>query len=255
MAEDFYASLAADYDRMIRWGRRLEAERPAFESLWKRFSTRSVLDASCGTGHHLVLFYSMGLRVHGSDASPQMIKLARQALASAQIPPENVALTVSLWSELERNIPHTFDGVLCVGNSLPYVPRGEALEASLKGLWSRVNPNGFLLIQFKNFAKLQKQQQRFLPLSWSAPPNETVAVRMYDYHPDRIDFNVILLDKQGEQWSMRHHVTPLTPYTPQEIQALLEPLGARVTLHGSLALEPYDADTSEDSVILAIKAS
>ena len=250
MARDFYAELAADYDRMIRWEGRLKNERPLFETIWERYGVRSVLDASCGTGHHLVLFASMGLAVTGTDASEDMIHLARKTTEKAGLFMED-AIFHSAWADLTDKLPHVFDAVLCIGNSLPYVMGEEELQRSLSGLWSRVRKSGILLIQFKNFEKLYRNRQRMLPLVSRDEPHQSVALRIYDYYRDHIDFNVILLDREADEWKVRHHVTPLKPYRSDEIASPLEEMGATVSIHGSLGLEPFDPVVSDDLVVLA----
>jgi glycine/sarcosine N-methyltransferase len=254
MDTSFYQQLAADYDRVIPWEKRLKSERPWFEALWQRFGVRRVLDASCGTGRHLVLFAQMGLEVSGADASPEMVALARQNVAESGFDFADRIYAVH-WSRLSEEVPGTFGAVLCVGNSLPYVTDLDELRRSLAGLWSKVAPDGILLVQFKNFPRLQLARQRFLPISSSSPPDETIALRMYDYHPDKIDFNVILLRREPNGgWGMRHQVTPLRPYRADEIRSELTQLGASTDLYGSLSLQEFDPDSSEDVVLVCRRA-
>lgn len=253
MPKDFYADLAADYDRMIRWERRLQVERPQFEALIERFGIRSVLDASCGSGHHLVLLASMGMEVEGSDASAAMVELARETTRKAGLDLSEKIRCI-FWSNLPGDLPCTFDAVLCIGNSLPYVMNPKHMAESVRGLWSRVGPGGVLVIQYKNFEKLIAARERFLPLSWMHEPHESVAIRMYDYLPDHIDFNVLLLDRTDGEWTLRHHATQLMPYSPPEVVEVLERAGASTSLHGSLGLDPFDPAESDDVVILAAQA-
>lgn len=252
MAESFYEKLAADYDRVIRWERRMKVERPLFEALSEKYQWRTVLDTSCGTGHHLILFSQMGLEAWGSDASPEMVELARRNTAAAGLDIARHTF-VCKWSELDSCIPTLFDAVLCIGNSLPYVMDIDQLSGSLRGLWSRVAINGVLILQFKNYAKLRATGQRFLPISSSPPPNEMIALRLYDYFPDHIDFNVIMLEREENGWGMRHQVTPLRTYSAEQIQKELEVIGGKVSVHGSLALDPYNESSSEDVVLVAQK--
>lgn len=248
MGENFYDDIALDYDRIIGWERRLGTERPWFENLWKRFHTRSVLDAACGTGRHLSVFAEMGLDVMGSDVSPVMTTQAMKHVREAGL---SVQVSVSSWAELPRKIGRTFDAVLCIGNSLPYVTDRRTLEESLRGLWSRVSPGGILIIQMKNFHKLRREGTRFLPIVSTNQPHETVALRIYDYHTDRIDFNVILLDKIAGEWQDRHQATPLRPYEAKDLVPFLSGLGAGVSIYGSLALDDFADQQSPDFVILA----
>lgn len=252
MTTEFYRQLAGDYDRVIRWRKRLEVERPLFEALWRRFGTRSVLDAACGTGHHLFLFAGMGLEVFGSDASPEMIELARQNAREAGLEPAD-RLACCEWSRLPQVVGRTFDAVLCIGNSLPHVFEKAALEASLRGLWACVAGQGILLIQYKNFDKLYRTRERFLPLQSSPPPREMIALRMYDYHHDRIEFHVALLNRHGDEWALRHFQVPLKPYRPSEVAGPLRALAGdeHVSIHGSLRLDAFDPGQSDDVVIVA----
>ncbi len=255
--DSFYSSLADDYDRVIRWERRLAAERPWFLNLWRLRGARSVLDASCGTGRHIPMFHGMGLDVWGADASPEMIAAARRnaadaGLVAAGFDPET-RLVCAPWASLPGAVPRTFDAVLCIGNSLPYVLDPDTMHASLRGLWSRVAPGGILVVQVRNFEKLYMLRERFLPLNVGHSPRETVALRMYDYEPDRILFHVIMLEKHDGEWTMRHRETPLRPWGRHDLEAPLRALGASTAAHGNLGLAPFDPLTSEDLVVVATR--
>jgi SAM-dependent methyltransferase len=261
MPQDFYAEVAPIYDRMIRWERRLKVEEPLFAELWRRTGARTVLDASCGSGRHLVLFTRQGRTATGSDASPEMLALARAqvaALPEAERPP----LIESTWEQLPQRVPDAFEAVLCLGNSLPYVTDPAARRASLAGLWSRVAPGGFLLIQFRNFTRMRAAGEKFLPLSQTIDREsntEYVCLRQYEWHEATVDFNVMILSRPlGDPeaaWALRHWTTPLATLAAEDPAAPLRELGAEVTLHGSLALEPYDPTASDDTVIFARRAS
>lgn len=259
MAEDFYADVAQIYDRMIRWERRLKVEEPLFAELWRASGARSVLDASCGSGRHLALFYHQGLSATGADASSSMLDLAREQLAAIPAP-QRPPVIQSTWAELPQKIAGRFGAVLCLGNSLPYVTDPAERRASLAGLWSRVAPGGFLLIQFRNFARMRAAGERYLPISQAidrAAGLETLCLRQYEWHPATVDFNVIFLSRPlGDPetpWNLRTWTTPLATLDPAEVAGELRALGAEVELHGSLALERGGIDPAgaDDAVLLA----
>ena len=252
MSDLFYDNLASDYDRIIRWERRLKVEKPWFQALWDRFNVRSVLDAACGTGRHLTMFLNDGLDAVGSDESAEMIAHAAEVLRQAGHDPAGRLFTAP-WTELGEVIDRRFDAVLCIGNSLPYVLDINVFHASLHALWERRTPEGVVVVQFKNFEKLIAEKQRFLPLQATSGPVESLAVRMYDYHPDHIDFNVLMLEKKEGEWTMRHRVTPLKPYHAEDAASCFKALGAQVEVYGSLAMAPYDRLKSDDVVVLARK--
>ncbi len=249
----FDDDLAPIYDRLIRWDRRIAFETPHFEALWRRFGTRRLLDAACGSGRHLMLWGGQGLDVTGADASSAMIAQAR-AVAAA-LPEPRPPIYHARWDQLAENVPGFFDAVLCLGNSIAYAPDRASLEASLAGLWSKVAPGGFLLIQWKNFDLLRARGERFLPLSSTRAPDgaETIGIRQYDWLPEHVDFSVIILDRPAmdAEWRMRHWSTPLATWAPEDLLAPLGGLAARCMLYGSLALDPFDPASSDDAVILA----
>lgn len=258
--EEFYKNVARIYDRMIRWENRLANEKPLFEAIWQRSGAKRILDAACGSGRHLPLYVEQGLEVVASDASGEMLALAERIAAG--IPEKKrPALIHSPWKDLPEKVPGTFDAVLCLGNSLPYVTDRNELKASLEGLWSKVSEEAFLLIQFKNFMGLRKKEERFLPLSFAAATDEdpeTVCVRQYNWHEGWVEFLVIALQKterpdkkSAGPWSMTNWSTPLATYSAEDVRDALESLGAKVEGFGSLKLDPYNPETSPDVVLWA----
>ena len=256
MSEDFYDDLAAVYDRMIRWERRLAVEELWFEAIWRATGARRVLDAACGSGGHLPLWAGQGLDVTASDASGAMLALARERIKAID-PLRRPRLIQAAWAELAEKIPETFDAVLCLGNSLPYVTDPRELAHSLAGLWSRVAPGGFLLIQFKNFERLRARGERFLPMQTHAAPDggEQIAIRQYNWAETTVEFLVILLARAAgsQEWTLRHWSTPLATWTPEQAAGPLRELGARVGLYGSLGREPFSPADSEDVVLWAAR--
>jgi hypothetical protein len=140
----------------------------------------------------------------------------------------------------------------------PDVTDAEGLRASLAGLWSRVAPGGFLLIQFVNFARMRTRGERFLPVSQALDREaglEYVCLRQYEWHERTVDFNVMILTRAlgnpEAEWTLRHWTTPLATLQAETVAGLLRELGAAVEVCGSLALEPYVAESSDNVVLLA----
>jgi SAM-dependent methyltransferase len=249
---EFYEDLAPVYDSMIRWQRRLDFEAPLFDAIWAREKPARVLDAACGSGRHARLFAERGLEVVGTDASEAMVELARAHCADMP-DATRPRLEVCPWDQLPTAIESRFDVVLCLGNSLPYETGETGLLRALTGLWTMVAERGLLLVQFKNFALLRERGERFLPLSSVADDDgETVCVRQYDWNPNGVDFQVIVLRRPvGGEWTMQHHVTPLRDWTPKQVGDALSAQGGAVNLLGSLAFEPFDVQTSADAIVAA----
>lgn len=256
MPPDFYNDLAPIYDRMIPWDRRLAREAPWFEELWRRTGARRVLDASTGSGGHLPLFVHQGLQVTAADASASMLALARRRVEAL---PEDrrPRIVQASWHELPDVLGgEQFDVVLCLGNSLPYVTETDDLERALAGMYACIVPGGVLLLQYRNFLRHRIGGERLLPTTFHGAPDgsEDIVVRVYDWHEKTVDFNVLDLHREpGGQWTLVQHVTPLRLWSADVIIGELCGLGAHVRLFGSLGLDPFSPEASDDIVLWATR--
>jgi SAM-dependent methyltransferase len=110
------------FDDVIR-----DEERKALGSIWRRPAHQAVaqdpgsaprqgprlLDAGCGHGNYLALFFEVGLRAVGADVSPVTLKWAHQ------VNPQSAVESVQL--ESAHGLPHrdvTFD-VIFAAKSWP----------------------------------------------------------------------------------------------------------------------------------------
>jgi glycine/sarcosine N-methyltransferase len=74
---DHYEGFAERYDLFFDYNPDLDSLRSDFyRKLFDDNKVRSILDCACGTGRDLLLFYSLGLDVSGSDISESMLNQA-----------------------------------------------------------------------------------------------------------------------------------------------------------------------------------
>lgn len=107
-----------------------------------------VLDAACGTGHVLGMLSSSlpGLRLAGSDGSPDMV-----ALALAQPELAGIPLSCCEWTELDRLFGQTgcFDFIYFLGNSMAHLPREKDLIEVLRHVYTGLSPGGSMAFDFR----------------------------------------------------------------------------------------------------------
>ena len=109
----------------------------------------SVYEVGCGEATPLIRLAQTGLRVAGSDLSPQMVALAHQYLADAGMDPSLVTLidaqdAGAMRAEQQRR--GTFDAVIAMG-VIPHVKDDAAFVSTMDGF---CRPGGQLLLQFRN---------------------------------------------------------------------------------------------------------
>lgn len=76
--EDNYRNIAEYYDYMHKENPK---RKKFFNKIFKENNVKTVLDCACGTGNDLIMFYSLGYEVTGSDLSDSMLSIAEQKIA------------------------------------------------------------------------------------------------------------------------------------------------------------------------------
>jgi ubiquinone/menaquinone biosynthesis C-methylase UbiE len=130
-----FDQLAAEYDRV--WTRSAVGSLQR-EAVWRHIGAlfepgSFILDLGCGTGEDAVRLMQAGLRVRAIDASPEMVRIARDRGVDAEI------LSIEDCSLLYES----FDGILSNFGALNCVADIESLREPLARL---VRPGGYLAI-------------------------------------------------------------------------------------------------------------
>ncbi len=251
-AQEFYDELRGDYDLMVSWQERLAREQPFFRHLFPAHGVRRVLDAACGTGMHAMAFARMGLEVAAADISPAMVAEARRHAAEAGL---GVEAAVAAFGSLAAGFPgRSFDAVTCLGNSLPHVADQGALEATLADMRSLLRPGGVLVVQNRNYDRLLRDRQRFMPIvARGAPGDETLFLRITDFlDGDHLAFTMLRLRSAAGSWSCEAMTTPLRAIRREGLEQALRRAGfPDVVFFGGYGREPFDAPGTADLVAVA----
>jgi len=255
-----YDQLSHDYDRFVNWPSRLSYEMPFLLQKLAEVKDQTnrplrVLDAACGTGQHAIALAKAGMRVAGADLSTEMIAVARQNAAEAEV---NVDFQPAGFGSLAKTFgSKSFDALICLGNSLPHLLSIKELEKSVLDFYACLSPGGLLVIQNRNFDAVLAARSRWMePQSHREGDREWVFQRFYDFEPDGlIHFNIITLHRQAQKdWQASLTATRLFPQTRQDVEnALLNAGFAHLQVFGSLEEVKFDAQKSSNLVILAEK--
>jgi len=247
-----YNELSVDYDRFVNWQNRLAVELPFLIQQFQKINARLVLDAATGTGMHAIALAQLGYQAAGADISPGMIEKARRNAASANV---QVRFEVAGFGALADGFgKHSFDALLCLGNSLPHLlTRGE-LEAAQRDFAACLKPGGMLIIQNRNFDLVMDRHERWMePQSHSEAGMQWIFQRFYDFDPDGLlTFNMVTLKcQENGSWSQKVVSSRLRPLLEGELVSALDQAGFTDTVTcGNMNGDAFNPASSGNLVVI-----
>jgi glycine/sarcosine N-methyltransferase len=247
-----YDSFSSDYDRFVDWPARLKVELPFLEGQLRASGAHRVLDAACGTGQHAIALARIGFDAAGADLSANMVARAKGNALAADMP---VDFKQAGFGELTRAFgEHSFDALICLGNSLPHVLTHSALVATLQDFRECIRPGGLLIVQNRNFDSVLASRQRWMePQAHREGQEEWLFMRFYDYEADGLlTFHVVTLHRAaGGAWGQSAVSTHLRPMTQAELaRALAEAEFSVPTLFGDMSGAPFEPAASGNLVVI-----
>ena len=243
MTEDPFEEFAEHYDRMVR-------EEPEqvefFRTLFDKHGVTSVLDCACGTGKDLIMVYTFGLQVCGSDISEAMLAQARKKLSLHQI---DVPLKRVDFRELPQHYDRRFDAVLCLTTSLPQLlEEGEIVDA-LKSMREVLNPKGILVLT-QGLTDIQiKNRVRFAP---AINDPDFSRIMVVDYYDEEYEVNVLDLEHSHDRDEFNVYGVRYRILLQDDYERLLREAGySEIEYYGDWDFKAYDREESELLLVVA----
>jgi ubiquinone/menaquinone biosynthesis C-methylase UbiE len=189
---DIYKSLADDYD-LLQPKEEILKQKPFFEEIIRKYKIKTCLDCACGTGWHLSMLDSIGLKCYGSDISNEMLNIAKDNLKA-----KNIILKKGDFKSLDKIWKIKFDMIVCMSTSFPHMLSDLDVMASLKSMYYQLKDNGILIIDNGISDKLLKTKPKFIP----ARILKDTAFYFFLEYPDRstVIFNILQVNKTKDSF-------------------------------------------------------
>jgi SAM-dependent methyltransferase len=248
-----YDSISSDYDRFVNWQNRLSFELPFIIKQLQQINARSILDSATGTGMHAIALAQLGYCTSGADISTGMIQKARTNAISAGV---QVQFEITGFGSLGQTFGvHSFDALLCLGNSLPHLLSRLDLDAALHDFAACLKPGGMLLIQNRNFDAITTHHDRWMePQSYVEADTEWIFQRFYDFDPDELlTFNMVTLKRVNRgNWSQKVVASRLRPLLQDELVTAVSEAGFEgLITYGDMSGTDFDPETSGNLVLFS----
>ena len=216
--EPFYHLLADVYALLFPV---TEQQRRFFASLVEECGVRRVLDVACGTGEQAAMFRELGLEVSALENDERMLEAVRAkglGIDARLGSMEHVATLFKPGSDM----------AICIGNSLPHLPKLAAARRTLDGMRSLLHPSGVLVVSIVNFDWVAREHVTALPRKEVRHADGRLITfeRFYDLAalPGRVTFSTKLTIGDAAQTAQ----VPLTPISPDWLSGAVAELGMDV---------------------------
>lgn len=234
---EFYEKLSQYYDEIFP----LTKAKASFIQEKLPQGEKRVLDVGCATGDLAIFLAQQGYKVKAIDLDEEMIHQAKEKAKKQIVDIDfQIADMMELKEKLEKQ---TFDGIICIGNTLVHLKDEQEIENVIKQMYQLLNSGGMLILQIINYDRILEQHVQGLPLI------ETEHIRFerrYSVSEDEktIYFKTTLeVKEQGETYKMKNEV-PLYPLQFGELREILEDVGFRLMeWYGNFKQEPYGPDS------------
>lgn len=244
-ADPFYDQLAPHYHLKVDWLQRRAKEAALFEYLLPLSPTPSVLDLGCGDGGHAPFITQPGLSYIGVDRSEKMI-----AMANRHHRHRRAKFIVGDMLRLPADWNGRFGLCLLLGNTLPHLHTVADRDRLFAAVLRVLAPGGRFVIQIVNPEPMRGK-------SMSAPParfgkRATLFLPLYLRRGRLWDFvmEIVRFD-QGKIAEREILLTRLRIWTLTELLQAARKIGMTVhAIFGGAGLAPYDADRSENLLII-----
>ena len=244
----FYKALSTDYDRMTRFGDRLQAEQDMLSHWLQRYPFTSVLDVACGTGLHSIALKKLGVEVVGVDNSPEMLSQAEQ---NARLQKVGIKWLTAPMQDVKNYLKQSFDGLLCLGNSLPHLLSEDDLRRTLQSFYAVLNAGGRVVIQMLNYSRILRDRERIVHISQEG---DKQFIRFYDFIDPLIRFNLLTFHWQQQKALHQLISTELYPYRLEELEQPLQEVGfTNLEYFGNMQFATFDDRQSTNLVMVAEK--
>jgi glycine/sarcosine N-methyltransferase len=224
----FYNELSTYYDQIFPFNQ------TAYSFISQYFHEgNSILDMGAGTGTMAVALAEKGLKVTASEPEETMAETIKKKAKSK-------GLSISVYTKSMDEIDEfqgQFDGILCIGNTLPHLSNLEAVERYLRKCYFQLKTNGILILQQVNYDKVLSKSDFTFPVIEKEGFTFTREYQQNDEH-------ILFTSRLSCNGATTENTISLFPITSQQLVPLLKEVGFQaVDVYGNFKSEKHSTES------------
>lgn len=233
----FYQSLSSHYDKIFP----LNAVAFSFVSSYF-VKGEKILDIGAGTGNLALALAEAGFEMTASEPDRAMMEKMKVKSRS-----KSLSLSIHQKSmEQLTEFKEQFDGIICVGNTLPHLQTNESIEHFVHDCHMKLNEGGKLILQTVSYEHVLSAEDFSFPV---IEKEGFTFTRHYTVTKNKVLFT----SKLTADGKTIENTIPLTPITSKELIPMMKEAGFKqMDVFGNFKGEPY-TEQSKAFICIATK--
>lgn len=245
--ESLYGRFAKYYDKLYMKKKDYAREAGFIDSLIRKYNpqAKSILDVACGTGIHMSLLRKMGYGVAGTDASNEMLNLARKRLGGRA---ELIKADMKNF-----RLGKKFDAVICMFSAINYNLGYGDLEKTIGNFYNHLGTPGLAIIDvgffpqmwipdFVLFDTYKDEKLSIARISKSVLGKDGVA-----------DMNMLFFVKDRGKFDFEVDEQRLMPFDLKKVRRIMQAAGfSKIRVHDGYSMKPWNAKSGR-ALLMGLK--
>ena len=230
---DAYHELAQSYDRLTN-DVDYDATVEFYYDILARegISPRTAVDLACGTGSVALRLAQRGLQVTAVDLSWEMLMVAQQKAAEADVYPQFACQPLQ-----QLRLPRGVDLAVCALDSIDYILDPKDCELAIQRIFKALNPGGCFIFDVNTPEKLRAMDgQVFLDEDEDV---YCVWRGEFDEGTNVCSYGMDLFQRQGDLWQRSFEEHQEYAYSADQLVGYLKKAGfTSIAVYGDRTFDP-----------------
>jgi SAM-dependent methyltransferase len=180
------------------------------------------VDLGAGSGFQSMALADMGFkRVLAIDTSAKLLQELRCNCGDYPVEP----IQSDMMDILQHVAPGTADVVVCMGDTLPHLPKREWVLQLFSAVFRALRPNGQFVLSFRDLSSELRGTDRFIPVRSAA---DKIMTCFLEYGPDAVMVHDLIHIREGDSWKLLKSSYPKLRLSTDEVHRNLENVGFEV---------------------------
>lgn len=203
-----------------------------------------VLDVGCGSGLLARELVAAGFEVHGTDASPAMIDLAREYAPTAtfellSLPARAAAVDARGPATVSKAGPPAADAIVSTGHVLNYLDSREDIAVAIAEIAQALRPGGVIAIDLMTEAYCRAHEA--VPVHAKVEDDWAILTRFSRPAPFRYDRDITVFRRIDGQWRRSDEYHRNVTFEADEAVRILRENGIEADVRQSFGSESLPA--------------